>query len=272
MVAAVATLEPEVAANIAQAAMLECISPPGSHGTHSTSALYMRSAMPERSRISPSSTKNGIATSRKLFDVAHAISPMARRERQLRIDLARARGRESRAPPPPAPRARAARSGSPSAVPSISVPLFSAISCFTSSCSRARADELLGRRRLAARRPASRHGQEAQRPDRKNSASPASQIDCGITVGVCSADWLREPEAQDCCTTLQPCHAIRPKNAEQAARARRNRARGAAGAGTARRASRCGCARARAARRRATTRCRRRARSRQARRRRRSSV
>ena len=30
IVAAVATLEPEVAANIAQAAMLECISPPGS--------------------------------------------------------------------------------------------------------------------------------------------------------------------------------------------------------------------------------------------------
>ena len=77
MVAAVATLEPEVAANIAQAAMLECISPPGSHGTHSTSALYMRSAMPERSRISPSSTKNGIATRRKLFEVPQAISPIA---------------------------------------------------------------------------------------------------------------------------------------------------------------------------------------------------
>ena len=77
MVAAVATLEPEVAANIAQAAMLECISPPGSHGIQSTSASYMRSAMPERSRISPSSTKNGIATSRKLFDVPQAISPIA---------------------------------------------------------------------------------------------------------------------------------------------------------------------------------------------------
>ena len=77
MVAAVATLEPEVAANMAQAAMLECIRPPGSHGTHSTSALYMRSAMPDRSRISPSSTKNGIATSRKLFEVPQAISPIA---------------------------------------------------------------------------------------------------------------------------------------------------------------------------------------------------
>ena len=77
MVAAVATLEPEVAANMAQAAIFECISPPGSHGTHSTSALYMRSAIPERSRISPSSTKNGIATSRKLLDVAQATSPIA---------------------------------------------------------------------------------------------------------------------------------------------------------------------------------------------------
>jgi hypothetical protein len=77
MVAAVATLEPEVAANIAQAAMFECMSPPGSHGTHRTRALYMRSAIPERSRISPSSTKNGMATSRKLFDVAHATSPSA---------------------------------------------------------------------------------------------------------------------------------------------------------------------------------------------------
>src|SRR5215210_906956 len=77
MVAAVATLEPEVAANIAQAAMFECMSPPGSQGIHSTSALYMRSAIPERSRISPRSTKNGIATRRKLFDVPQAISPMA---------------------------------------------------------------------------------------------------------------------------------------------------------------------------------------------------
>ena len=77
IVAAVATLDPEVAANIAHAAMLECMSPPGSHGIQSTSAPYMRSAMPERSRISPSRTKNGMATSRKLFDVAQAISPIA---------------------------------------------------------------------------------------------------------------------------------------------------------------------------------------------------
>ena len=57
--------------------MLECMRPPGSQGIHSTSALYIRSAMPERSRISPSSTKNGIATSRKLLDVDQPTSPMA---------------------------------------------------------------------------------------------------------------------------------------------------------------------------------------------------
>ena len=54
MVTAVATLEPEIAANIEHAATFECMSPPGSQETHCTSALYMRSAMPERSTISPS--------------------------------------------------------------------------------------------------------------------------------------------------------------------------------------------------------------------------
>ena len=73
-------------ANMAQAAMLECIRPPGSHGIQSTSALYIRSAMPERSRISPSRTKNGIATSRKLFDVAQADLADGERQRQLRIE------------------------------------------------------------------------------------------------------------------------------------------------------------------------------------------
>ena len=34
-------------------------------------------------------------------------------------------------------------------------------------------------------------------PMATNTASPASHIDCGITVRVCSADWLCEPEAQD---------------------------------------------------------------------------
>jgi hypothetical protein len=57
--------------------MFECINPPGSQGTQRTSALYIRSAMPARNRISPSITKNGIATRRKLFEVLHAISPIA---------------------------------------------------------------------------------------------------------------------------------------------------------------------------------------------------
>ncbi len=57
--------------------MLACIKPPGSQGIHKTMALYIRSAAPDRSRISPSNTKKGMATKRKLLDVDQAISPMA---------------------------------------------------------------------------------------------------------------------------------------------------------------------------------------------------
>ena len=53
MVAAVATLDPDTEPNSAQEPMFECIRPPGSHDSHCTSALYMRSAIPLRSRISP---------------------------------------------------------------------------------------------------------------------------------------------------------------------------------------------------------------------------
>ena len=53
MVAAVATLDPDTEPNRAQEAILECISPPGSHDIHCTRAAYMRSAVPLRSRISP---------------------------------------------------------------------------------------------------------------------------------------------------------------------------------------------------------------------------
>ncbi len=79
MVAAVATLEPDTAANSVQVAMLECISPPGSHEIHCVMALYMRSAMPERSRISPSNTNSGIANRMKLVETDHAVSPIASR-------------------------------------------------------------------------------------------------------------------------------------------------------------------------------------------------
>ena len=78
IVAAVATDDPDVAANIAQAAMFECIKPPGSQGIHFTSAAYIRSAIPDRSRISPSNTKNGIATNRNAFAVAQETSPIAK--------------------------------------------------------------------------------------------------------------------------------------------------------------------------------------------------
>ena len=76
-VAAVATDEPEVAANTVQAPMFECISPPGSQDIHLTIASYIRSATPARSRISPSRMNMGIATSRKSFDEDQATSPSA---------------------------------------------------------------------------------------------------------------------------------------------------------------------------------------------------
>src|SRR3546814_10619143 len=65
MVAAVATLDPETAANIVQVPMLECIRPPGSQDSHWLMAPYMRSAMPDRSSSSPSSTNSGIANRMK---------------------------------------------------------------------------------------------------------------------------------------------------------------------------------------------------------------
>ena len=78
MVAAVATDEPEVAANRAQEPMLECMSPPDSQDSHCTMAAYMRSAMPERSRISPISTNSGMAISRNSMLFSQATSPSAR--------------------------------------------------------------------------------------------------------------------------------------------------------------------------------------------------
>lgn len=64
-VAAVAMDAPEVAANSVQAPMLECISPPGSQLSQCDSAPYIRSAMPERSRISPIRMNSGMATRMK---------------------------------------------------------------------------------------------------------------------------------------------------------------------------------------------------------------
>ncbi len=78
IVAAVATLEPDVAANMAHEPMLECISPPGSQESHCASAAYIRAAMPERSSSSPSRMNIGIAMSRKSVPYCQKESPMAR--------------------------------------------------------------------------------------------------------------------------------------------------------------------------------------------------
>ena len=77
-VAAVATLEPEVAANRPQAAIFECISPPGSHDTHLIRAPYMRSAKPERNSISPSRMNKGTDTSKNSLLADQVTSPIAR--------------------------------------------------------------------------------------------------------------------------------------------------------------------------------------------------
>ena len=67
MVAAVATDEPDTAANIAEAPMLVCSRPPGSGFSQSDSERYMRSVKPPRTSNSPSSTNSGTATSTKLL-------------------------------------------------------------------------------------------------------------------------------------------------------------------------------------------------------------
>lgn len=77
-VAAVATLEPEVAENSVEAPMLACIRPPGSHDSHRLMAPYMRSAKPARSSTSPSMMNSGMATSRNSLLVLQEISPIAR--------------------------------------------------------------------------------------------------------------------------------------------------------------------------------------------------
>ena len=76
-VAAVATEEPQTAENSVQAPMLECISPPGSQDSQCVMAAYMRSAMPARSRISPSRMNIGIATRITSVVAPQASSPSA---------------------------------------------------------------------------------------------------------------------------------------------------------------------------------------------------
>src|SRR5829696_6384123 len=97
MVAAVATLEPDVAAKTMQAPMLACISPPGSQESHWLIDAYSRSAIPDRSRISPSRINSGTLTKRKLLEADQTISPMARCTGRFEKSCASTRARISSA-------------------------------------------------------------------------------------------------------------------------------------------------------------------------------
>src|SRR6056300_87652 len=63
-VAAVATLEPEVAAKIALEAIFACIKPPGSQDIHFVTAAYILCETPDRRMISPNKMNIGTATNR----------------------------------------------------------------------------------------------------------------------------------------------------------------------------------------------------------------
>ena len=78
IVAAVAMLEPEVAANTAQAATLVCISPPGMRPTQRSSASNIDSVTPERSSNSPIRMNIGMATKMKSALELQATSPKPR--------------------------------------------------------------------------------------------------------------------------------------------------------------------------------------------------
>ena len=75
--AAVATDEPQVAASTAHEPILACMLPPGSQASHCDMALYIFSAMPARSRISPSMTNIGTATRIASMLLSQVVSPMA---------------------------------------------------------------------------------------------------------------------------------------------------------------------------------------------------
>ena len=75
MVAEVATLEPEQAANTAHDAMFVCSRPPGRNTSHRDRAAYIRSPIPERSISSPISRNSGTATRIKFVLLSHALLP-----------------------------------------------------------------------------------------------------------------------------------------------------------------------------------------------------
>src|SRR2546428_7263854 len=75
MVAAVATLEPEMAAKIAHEKMLATASPPGRNNTQRATAVYSPLPMPECRRMPLMNTKSGTAMNEKLDACDQAIEP-----------------------------------------------------------------------------------------------------------------------------------------------------------------------------------------------------
>src|SRR5438477_5555036 len=75
MVAAVATLEPEIAAKIAHEKMLATASPPGRNETHRATAEYRPLPMPEWRRMPLMKMKSGTAMKEKLEAFDHAMEP-----------------------------------------------------------------------------------------------------------------------------------------------------------------------------------------------------
>ena len=76
IVAAVATLEPAQAANMAHEAMLLWIRPPGMNTSQRDRTLYIRSATPLRRTNSPIRMNSGIAIRMKLVLPSQALLPM----------------------------------------------------------------------------------------------------------------------------------------------------------------------------------------------------
>ena len=77
IVAALASEDPEVAANTALEAMLVWMSCPGTRANHGASAVNNRSEMPERCINSPIMMNIGAAIRTKSLEWLHASSPAA---------------------------------------------------------------------------------------------------------------------------------------------------------------------------------------------------
>lgn len=75
MVAAVATEDPEIAAKIEHAPMLECSRPPGKGASQSDKVRYIRSVTPARTRISPSRMNKGMQVRMKSLSTPHIVLP-----------------------------------------------------------------------------------------------------------------------------------------------------------------------------------------------------